>query len=83
VSQGNSYQSLRQQLIEDGRLKLSDDQSDLLEFKNDVRFASPSAAAAVIFNRNTNGRTAWKIKNTDQTLKERQDAQIPPPDNFS
>lgn len=29
VSLGNSYQSLRQQLIEDGRLKLSDDQSDL------------------------------------------------------
>ncbi len=73
----NSYKSLRQQLIADGRLKPLDDGSTLLEFTEDVRFGSPSAASSVIFNRNTNGRITWKIKNTDQTLKDWQDAQIP------
>jgi hypothetical protein len=49
---------------------------DLLEFAENVTFASPSAAAAVINDRNTNGRTAWKLKRTGQTLKEWQDAQV-------
>jgi hypothetical protein len=71
----NSYGPLREQLIRDGRLRLTPDGS-LLEFTEDVPFASPSAAAAVINNRNTNGRTAWRLKSTGQTLKEWQDAQI-------
>jgi hypothetical protein len=73
----NSYKPLRQQLIADGRLKPIKNGSPLLVFTEDVRFGSPSAASSVIFNRNTNGRITWKIKNTDQTLKEWQDAQIP------
>jgi len=71
----NSYAPLREQLIRDGRLRPTPDGS-LLEFTEDVSFASPSAAAAVINNRNTNGRTAWRLKSTGQTLKEWQDAQI-------
>jgi len=39
-------------------------------FKNDYRFSSPSAAAAVINGRSSNGRTAWKLQGTNQTYKE-------------
>jgi Domain of unknown function (DUF4357) len=71
----NSYAPLREQLITDGRLRSTPDGA-YLEFAEAVSFASPSAAAAVINNRNTNGRTAWRLKSTGQTLKEWQDAQI-------
>lgn len=71
----NTYSSLRDQLIKEGRLAATAD-VQLLEFKDDVSFSSASAAAAVITNRNTNGRTAWKLIGTGQTLKDWQDAQI-------
>ncbi|MEN3232721.1 GIY-YIG nuclease family protein [Methylobacterium ajmalii] len=71
----NGYAPLRAQLISDGRLAASADPSFLV-FTEDVAFASASAAAAVIKNRNTNGRTSWRLLSTDQTLKEWQDAQI-------
>jgi hypothetical protein len=71
----NSYKSLRDQLIADGRLQPSSS-AHLLEFVDNVSFASPSAAAAVIFNRNTNGRSTWKLKDSDMTLKDWQDSQI-------
>lgn len=69
----NNYAALREQLIRDGRLALSQE-PDFLEFKEDVTFASPSAAAAVI--RNRNGRTSWKVVRTGQTLKDWQDEQL-------
>ena len=71
----NIYANLRQQLISEGRLVPTDD-PNFLEFAEDVSFASPSAAAAVIKNRNANGRTSWKIVGTSQTLKDWQDAQL-------
>lgn len=74
----NQYGPLRDQLIKDGRLKPAEGQP-FLEFAEDVIFRSPSAAAAVIKNRNSNGRQAWTLKTTGQTLKEWQDAQILPP----
>ena len=71
----NTYAALRKQLIDDQRLKLSPD-GQHYEFVDDVAFSSPSAAAAVIFNRNTNGRTAWKVAGTNLTLKDWQDSQL-------
>ena len=71
----NQYGPLREQLIKDGRLKQIVGEP-FLEFVEDVTFQSPSAAAAVIKSRNTNGRTSWTLKSTGQTLKEWQDAQI-------
>ncbi len=71
----NGYSGLRDQLIKDGRLAPSDD-PEFLKFTENVSFPSPSAAAAVIKNRNTNGRTSWKIASTGQTLKDWQDAQL-------
>jgi hypothetical protein len=71
----NQYAPLREQLITDGRL-IPVPGKPFLEFTEDVTFQSPSAAAAVIKNRNSNGRTAWVLESTGQTLKEWQDAQI-------
>ncbi|WP_245291952.1 GIY-YIG nuclease family protein [Methylobacterium tarhaniae] len=71
----NSYAPLRDQLIKDGRLVPSAD-PQFLEFAADVAFMSASAAAAVIKNSNSNGRTAWRLVGTGQTLKEWQDAQL-------
>lgn len=71
----NSYAALRQQLIDEGRLVPSAEPG-FLEFTDDVPFQSPSAAAAVIKNRNTNGRTSWKVRSTGETLKDWQDSQI-------
>lgn len=71
----NGYSALRGQLIKDGRLIATSD-PNLLEFSEDVTFPSPSAAAAVITNRSTNGRTSWRLASTGQTLKEWQDAQL-------
>jgi hypothetical protein len=71
----NGYAPLRDQLIKSGSLKATLD-PNLLEFAKEVTFQSPSAAAAVIRNRNTNGRTSWKVVATGQSLKEWQDAQL-------
>lgn len=71
----NGYGPLRQQLIKDNRIVPCAD-PQFLEFAEDVAFPSASAAAAVITNRNTNGRTAWRLVRTNQTLKEWQDAQL-------
>lgn len=76
----NSYSALREQLIKDKRLIPSSD-PDYLQFNEQVTFPSPSAAAAVIRNRNTNGRTSWKLKSTGQSLKDWQDAQLSLPQN--
>ncbi|TCM58212.1 uncharacterized protein DUF4357 [Rhizobium sp. PP-F2F-G48] len=71
----NIYGALREQLLKEGRLVVTDDPR-FVEFAEDVAFASPSAAAAVIKNRNTNGRTSWKLANSGQSLKDWQDASL-------
>lgn len=70
----NSYSALRQSLIEDGSLVERTGQG--LVFATDVNFDSPSAAAAVILNRNANGRVEWRLEGSGQTLKDWQDAQL-------
>jgi hypothetical protein len=69
----NNYAQLRAAMIQDGRLKLLPD-AQRYELTSDVVVASPSAAAAVILNRNSNGRTEWRVSATGQTLKEWQDS---------
>lgn len=56
-----SYRALREQLLQDGKLA-EDEQPDLLAFTESVSFSSPSAAAAVVFGGNQNGRKAWKTE---------------------
>ena len=59
----------------EGRLIPSHDQN-VLTFAEDVAFASPSAAAAVVYGGNINGRAAWKVEGTGQAYKDYQEAQI-------
>jgi hypothetical protein len=70
----NSYAGLRQQLIDGGKLVKTDD-PQLFRFVQDVTFTSPSAASAVILNRNDNGRTSWHVKGSNVTLAQWQDQQ--------
>ena len=62
----HSYKPLRQELINRGALQANDPGSALL-FKEDVDFASPSAASAVVLGRADNGRLSWRIKGTSIT----------------
>lgn len=71
----NTYDALRRSLIEDGVLK-RESEAGPYTFVRDATFASPSAAAAVVLNRNSNGRTEWKIEANGLTLKDWQDQQL-------
>jgi hypothetical protein len=63
----NTYGSLRQSLIDKGILLID---GDFYRFADDVPFKSPSAAAAVVLDRNSNGRTEWKLAGTKLTYDE-------------
>lgn len=55
-----SYSGLKDRLIADG--VLVDDGEGKLRFTRPWSFSSPSAAAAVVLDRNSNGRTEWKVE---------------------
>lgn len=81
-----SYRGQRDALLASGKLVESDD-PDCYVFAENVAFASPSAAAAVVAAGNRNGRTYWKVEGTNQTYADWHDAQLPdataedPPDD--
>ena len=50
--------------------------SDTYTFNQDHLFSSPSAAAAVILGRSSNGRRRWKQLGTDLTYEEWQQKQV-------
>ena len=64
------WTAFKNELIGDGRLA---EKGALLHFTDDVLFNSPSAAAAVIYGNNANGRISWKTE-SGQTLKEIEEA---------
>lgn len=68
----NSYSGLKEKLIEDGTLMPAETG---LRFTKPWSFSSPSAAASVVLDRNSNGRTEWKVKGTKQTYHEWQQAE--------
>ncbi len=70
----NQYGDLRDQLIRDGVIQ-TDAATGAMAFAKDHKFNSPSAAAAVIIGRNSNGRRNWKIAN-GQSLGDYQDRQL-------
>jgi hypothetical protein len=70
----NQYQQLRDRLIRENILVPLED-GPFLTFAKDTLFSSPSAAAAVIYGRNANGRTSWELADISRTLKEHQDMQ--------
>lgn len=67
----NQYAPLRQQLLEEGKLEKLPDGG--IRFLADVVFRSPSAAAAVLNNRNSSGPREWRLEN-GQTFGEWRDA---------
>lgn len=71
----NQYRGQRQAHIAAGRMRLDPDQS--YRFTTDIEFTSPSAAAAVVLDRNANGRTEWRVKSTGETLLAWQAEQLP------
>ena len=70
----NQYAPLRQQLLDQGKLKLLED--GRVEFTEDVAFKSPSAAAAVLNNCNSSGPRDWKVEANGQPLGEWRNAQL-------
>jgi len=66
-SETNVYRPLRNRLIKEGKIAPTNDPR-ILEFASDVIFNSPSAASAVILDRNDNGRTSWREQTTNNTL---------------
>ena len=71
----NNYASRRHELIRTNTLILNS-AGDLYTLSEETTFRSPSEAAAVLLNRNSNGRTEWRVAGTDLTLKAWQDDQL-------
>lgn len=67
-----SYGGLKQKLVEEGVLTSTLDGK--LRFARAYAFSSPSAAAAVILDRNSNGRIEWKVKDSKHTYHDWQQA---------
>ena len=70
-----SYTKLFKDLVKAGVLSVSADGMHNT-FTRDYAFRSPSAAAAVVCGRNTNGRTHWTVQGTNATYGEWQDEQV-------
>lgn len=70
-----SYKGLRDKVLADGKL-VESGQPNTLTFAENVAFDSPSAAAAVVYAGNQNGRIAWRVKGATQSYKEWQESQI-------
>jgi len=69
----NSYRSLRDRLKTDGTLMAD---REYFKFTRNTSFRSPSAASAVILDRNDNGRTSWCVKGTRTTYADWQEQQV-------
>lgn len=67
-----SYSTLKQKLIAEGILVPYG--TDMMTFAKPYPFSSPSAAAAVVLDRNSNGRTEWKVKGAKQNYHDWQQA---------
>lgn len=67
-----SYGGLKKKLIDQGILTPST--GNLMVFAKPHAFSSPSAAAAVVLDRNSNGRTEWKVNGSRQTYHDWQQA---------
>jgi len=68
------YGNLFKQLVDKG--VLVGNGGKLRQFSDDYAFSSPSAAAAVISGRNSNGRKAWTVEETGQSYGAWQEQQV-------
>ena len=68
-----SYGGLKDKMIAEGALVTHAE--DRMRFANPWPFSSPSAAAAVVLDRNSNGRLEWKVRGSKLNYHEWQQAQ--------
>lgn len=68
-----SYVALKEKLVADGVLVPFE--TNKLRFSKPYSFNSPSAASAVVLDRNSNGRTEWKVKSSQETYHDWQQAE--------
>lgn len=71
----HNYQKHFDALVAEGKLKI-DPANNICVFQEDVTFNSPSAAAAIVFGRSSNGRIEWKVKGTAKTYEEWQNEKL-------
>ena len=81
MSRAEPIAGLKETLIADGVLVPQDVPQETglgagrLRFARPWSFSSPSAAAAVVLDRNSNGRLEWKVTGASQTYHDWQQAQ--------
>lgn len=63
-----SYYHLFSTLHAEGKIKVGLDGKGV--FQENIVFSSPSSAAAVVYGRAANGRTAWKLKDSNKTYED-------------
>lgn len=73
VAGAHSYRKLREQMEENGTLAPVP-HGGFMVFTRDHVFASPSAAAAVVLGRNSNGRLEWKVQGSGVSFGEWQES---------
>lgn len=74
VGRKQGYCALHEQLCGDG--VLGEEENGRRTFTTDYAFSSPSAAAAIVEGRNSNGRTAWITQQGGQTYADWQDQKV-------
>lgn len=75
VESWSSGRSVRDALVEEGKLVDGADPETLV-FADNVSFLSPSAAASVVLGANTNGRIKWTIQSNGQTYADWQETRL-------
>ncbi|MEJ1993136.1 MAG: GIY-YIG nuclease family protein [Maritimibacter sp.] len=69
----SGYRKIREGLIERGVISI---EGDLARFTESFAFSSPSAAAAVVLGRASNGRIEWYIEDGSRTYADWEDDQL-------
>lgn len=70
VPSWKTYRKLRDSLVSQSKIVLSESDPNFLAFVDDTAFASPSAAASVVLGRSANGRKSWKIEGTGKMYRD-------------
>ncbi|RVO43463.1 GIY-YIG nuclease family protein [Sinorhizobium meliloti] len=70
------YRNLWETLFQQN--KIGSDETGRSVFKEEVAFSSPSAAAAIVYGRAANGRSAWRVRGTSQSYEDWQNSSLPP-----
>jgi hypothetical protein len=74
TAKNNGYGNLYDQLVKDE--VLGEEADGMRLFTKDYGFNSPSAAAAIVAGRNTNGRRKWRVKGSQVTYGDWQSEQV-------